>query len=172
VDLVILRLVHIGVGIFWVGAVFTQFFFLLPAANAIGPAAAPFQYQLVRGRRFATAVLASAVITIGAGIWLLWITSGGLDPDLLFGSSRIGFTLGGIVAILAFAVGSAYVYPRTMRIAGILDGPMTEARPPTPDEGAALRVLGGEVLRAGWAVVAGLILSVAAMATARYWPAV
>lgn len=170
-DLVILRLVHIGFGVFWVGAVFTQVLFLAPVANAIGPAAAPFQYQLVRRRRFASAVLWSAILTIAAGIWLLWSTSNGLDPDALFAPSRIGFTLGGVLAILAFAVGSTYVYPRTMRIAGILDGPMTEGRPPTPEEGAALRALAGQLRTAGWVVVAGLLLSVAAMATARYWSA-
>ena len=35
-DVLILRLIHIGAGAFWVGAVFTTFLFLQPTALALG----------------------------------------------------------------------------------------------------------------------------------------
>jgi hypothetical protein len=171
-DVLILRLIHIGAGLFWVGAVFTTVFFLQPTAMAVGPAASPFQAYLIRDRRYALAVLTSAAITVAAGIWLLWISTNGLDPDLALDSSRLGFTVGGVVAILTFAVGASYIYPRTVRLAGIVAGVLAEGRPPNPDEQAQLGMIRAQLTRAGWVVVTGLAIAVVAMATARYWPLV
>lgn len=168
-DVLILRLIHIGAGAFWVGAVFTNVLFLQPTAMALGPEGGRFQFHLARHRRFSTVILLSAATTVVAGIALLWLTSSGLDPALLFDKSRLGFTVGGIVAILTFAVGSLYVYPRTERVVRIMGTAMAESRGPLPDEQAQLGRLRRELLMAGWVTVAGLALAVAAMATGRYW---
>lgn len=171
-DILILRLVHIGVGAFWVGAVFTNVLFLQPTAMALGPDAAKFQFHLLKQRRFSTAILLSGATTVTAGVLLLWITSNGFDPDLLFGPSRLGFTVGGVMAILTFAFGSTYIYPRTERVGRIMGGIMAEGRPPTPEEGQQLGRIRGDLLRAGWITVVGLGSATAAMATARYWSVV
>ena len=44
--LVVLRIVHILAGVFWVGAVFTTILFLQPTARDVGPAAGPFMAHL------------------------------------------------------------------------------------------------------------------------------
>ena len=171
-DVLILRLIHITAGAFWVGAVFTSIMFLQPTAMALGPGAGPFQAYLIRDRRFALAIITSAALTVAAGVWLLWISTDGFDPDLALDPSRLGFTLGGAVAILTFALGALYVYPRTVRVAGIVAGALAESRPPTPDEQAQLAAMRGQLTRAGWIVATGLAIAVIAMATARYWPIV
>ena len=168
-DILILRLIHIGVGAFWVGAVFTNVLFLQPTAAALGPEGGRFSFHLARHRRFSTVILLSAATTIVAGVWLLWISTDGLDPDRLFDISRLGFTVGGIVAILTFALGSLYIYPRTERVVRIMSTVMAESRGPSPDEQGHLGRLRGELLRAGWVTVTGLGIATAAMATARYW---
>ena len=170
-DILILRLIHIGVGAFWVGAVFTNVLFLQPTAVALGPEGGRFSYHLARHRRFSRIILAAAAVTILAGIWLLWLSTNGLDPEQLFAASRIGFTLGGIAAILTFAVGSLYVYPRTERVVRIMGAVMAESRAPAPEEQSELVGIRGELIRAGWVTVVGLGLATAAMATARYWGA-
>ena len=171
-DVLILRLVHIGAGAFWTGAVFTTFVFLQPTALALGPSAAPFQAHLIRNRRFALVVLLSAAVTVAAGLWLLWITTDGLDPEIALAPSHLGFTLGGAVAVITFVLGASYVYPRTVRVARIVAGMLAEGRPPTAEEQALLATLRGQLGRAGWIVIAGLTIAVSAMATARYWPIV
>lgn len=169
-DVLILRLIHIVAGAFWVGAVFTTVAFLQPTAMAIGPAAGPFQAHLVRNRRFALVVLMSAALTVASGIWLLWITTDGLNPAVALDDARLGFTTGGVVGILTFVYGASYVYPRTVRVAGIVAGVLAEGRPPTPEEQARLATMRGQLTTAGWVVVGGLAIAVIAMATARYWP--
>lgn len=168
-DILLLRLIHIGTGVFWVGAVFTFFFFVQPTGAALGPEAAKFSYHLLHHRRFGVVILGSAVTTVLAGILLLLITSNGLDPDVLFDTSRLGYTVGGVAAIVTLGVGALYVYPRTTVVERTLGQFLAEKRPPTPDEQQTLARVAGESKRAGWIVIAGLVVAVASMATARYW---
>ena len=168
-DVLVLRLIHIAAGTFWVGAVFTFFLFVQPAAMAVGPGATPFTYQLMHHRRLPIVILGSAATTVLAGIWLLVITSNGLDPDLLFHEARLGYTVGGVVAILTFGVGALYVFPRTRTVERTLGTLLAEARPPMPEEQANLARAGGEARRAGWLVIIGLAVAVVSMATASLW---
>jgi uncharacterized membrane protein len=168
-DVLVLRLVHIGAGAFWVGAVFTFFLFVQPAAMAAGPGAAPFTYGLLHHRRLPVVILASAAATVVAGIWLLLLASNGLDPALLFDEHRLGYTVGGIVAILTFGIGALYVFPRTRIVERTLGAILGDGRPPTPEEQQTLARVGGEARRMGWLVIAGLAVAVACMATARLW---
>ena len=168
-DIVLLRLIHIGSGTFWVGAVFTFFLFVQPTAAALGPDATKFSYHLLHHRRLPIVILGSAVITVLAGIVLLLITSNGLDPDRLFDVSRLGYTVGGVAAILTLGIGGLYVYPRTVTVERTLGQLLAEKRPPSPDEQQTLVRIAGESRRASWLVIVGLVVAVAAMATARYW---
>jgi hypothetical protein len=169
VDILLLRLVHIGAGTFWVGAVFAFFLLVQPAAVAAGPSASGFIYQLLHYRRFSSIVLGSAIVTVLAGTWLLVVTSNGLDPELLFDISRLGYTVGGIAAIVTLGVGGLYVFPRTRTVERTIGDVLAEQRPPTPDEQQLLARTGRESRAAGWVVIAGLSIAVIAMATARYW---
>jgi uncharacterized membrane protein len=168
-DILLLRLIHIGAGVFWVGSVFTFLLFVQPAAVAVGPDATRFTFQLLHHRRLGVAILGAAVVAVVAGLWLLIITSNGLDPDLLFSESRLGYTVGGVAAILTLAVGGLYVFPRTTIIERTLGRLLAEGRPPTPEEQALLGRTGRELRVAGWVVLIGLAVAVIAMATARYW---
>jgi uncharacterized membrane protein len=169
VDVVLLRLVHIGAGVFWVGAVFTFFFFVQPTAAALGPDAQKFVFHLMRHRRLPVAILGAAAVTVVAGVWLLVIASNGLDPEQLFGVSRLGYTVGGLVAIVTFAIGALYVYPRTQTVEHTIGRLLAESRPPSPEEQQTLARVARESRAAGWAVIVGLAVAVVAMATARYW---
>ncbi|MFN2418829.1 MAG: hypothetical protein ABR593_07895 [Candidatus Limnocylindria bacterium] len=168
-DVLVLRLIHIAAGAFWVGAVFTFFLFVQPAAMAVGPEATKFTYQLIPHRRLPAVILGAAATTVLAGSLLLVVTSNGLDPDILFDVSRLGFTVGGVSAILTFVIGALYVFPRTRVVERTIGRLVAEARPPTPDEQQTLARTARESRRAGWLVLIGLAVAVVAMATARYW---
>ena len=168
-DVLILRLIHIAAGAFWVGSVFTFFLFVQPAAAAVGPDATKFTYRLLHHQRLGIAILSAAVITVLAGASLLVITSNGLDPDVLFSEARLGFTIGGVIAILTLGVGGLYVFPRTLTVERTIGQLVAEGRPPTPDEQQLLARTVRESRAAGWVVLIGLSLAVICMATASYW---
>ena len=54
---VVLRLFHIGAGVFWVGGVLMFARFIFPAVQAVGPAAGPLMDQLTRVRQLPRALL-------------------------------------------------------------------------------------------------------------------
>jgi uncharacterized membrane protein len=168
-DVLLLRLIHIAAGAFWVGAVFTFFLFVQPTAAALGPDATKFSYHLLHYRRLPIVILGAAVTTVLAGIVLLLITSNGLDADRLFDVSRLGYTVGGVAAIVTLGIGGLYVYPRTRIVERTLGQLLAEQRPPSPDEQQTLVRVAGESRQAGWLVIVGLVVAVAAMATASYW---
>lgn len=172
VDILLLRLVHIGAGAFWVGAVFAFFLFVQPAAMAVAPSSMSFTHRLLHHRRFSAVILAAAVTTVVAGLWLLGIASNGFDPALLFDVSRLGFTVGGIAAIVTLAIGGLYVFPRTRTVERTFGTLLADSRPPTPEEQQLLARTSRESRAAGWLVIVGLSIAVVAMATARYWPLV
>ncbi len=168
-DVAILRLIHIAAGAFWFGGVYTFFLFVQPTAMALGPSGQPFMYHLIHERRISNALLTAAIITVLAGLWLLWITTGGLKTDQLFDSSRLGFTIGGIAGILTLGIGGGYVFPRTRTVERILGAFLGESRAPTDEERQTLMRASGEARRAGYYVLAGLAIAIFCMATARYW---
>src|SRR5215510_9112272 len=79
--MVVLRILHIVAGVFWVGAVLVTFLFLQPTAREIGPAAGPFMAHLAGKKKLVDWVLRAAGLTILAGALMYWRISGGLDPD-------------------------------------------------------------------------------------------
>jgi hypothetical protein len=168
-NIAILRLVHIGAGAFWAGGLYTFFLFVQPTAMAIGPDGQTFTYHLLHHRRFSLILLGSAITTVLAGLVLLWITTNGFDGSLLVDPARLGFTIGGAVAILSLGVGGLYVFPRTRTVERTLGAALGAGRPPTDEERATLMRVGAESRAAGRWVLVGVSIAVLCMATARYW---
>ena len=83
-------------------------------------------------------------MTVLAGLWLLVITSNGLDPEILFSASRLGYTVGGVAAIVTLGIGGLYVLPRTRTTERTIGTLIAEGRPPTPDEQQTLARVGRE----------------------------
>ena len=160
-DVLVLRLIHIGAGAFWVGAVFTFFLFVQPTAIAVGTGRDEVHLPAHPPPAPAGLILGSAVVTVLAGIWLLLITSNGLDPEILFSASRLGYTVGGVAAILTLGIGGLYVLPRTRTTERTIGRILAEGRPPTPEEQQTLARVGREARQAGWIVLVGLTIAVA-----------
>src|SRR4029079_11615936 len=64
--MVLLRIVHIGTGVIWVGSLFVVVVFIQPTAGTLGPEGSPFMSEL-RRRRFVDVVFVDAVFTVLAG---------------------------------------------------------------------------------------------------------
>ena len=80
-DWVVLRLIHILSGAFWLGAATTLFVFLQPTARATAPEGQRFMLHLLRDRRFGEVVLVAALLTGLAGAILFWRDTNGLELE-------------------------------------------------------------------------------------------
>jgi uncharacterized membrane protein len=167
VYLVVLRIVHIVAGVFWVGAVLLTFFFLQPAAREIGPAAGPLMTHLAEKKHLPDVTNAAAGLTLLAGALMYWRVSDGFDPDWIGSSYGIGITVGAVSAIVAMALGARIIGP-SLRRAGAIAQQAAAAGAPTSEETAEIQALQQRVRAVSNVVVPLLILAVAAMASAQY----
>jgi hypothetical protein len=165
---IVLRIVHILAGVFWVGSAYVLVFFVAPTAADLGPEGGRFMAGLNQRRRLPVYSAVSAYLTIIAGLILYWRSSDGLDPDWITSGPGIAFALGGVAAILALVIGAAMIGPTARRL-GALSAQVAQAQgPPSSETGAELQRLGARMRSGGIAVVVLLTAAVVAMAVARY----
>jgi hypothetical protein len=169
VYMVVLRIVHIVAGVFWVGAAFTTILFLQPTAREVGPAAGPFMAHLAGKKRLIEAVLSAAALTILAGLLMYWRVSGGLDPDWIGTAPGLTLTVGAVCGIAAFALGLSVVRPTIRETLAIgREIAASGGGPPSPDQGARLQALQRRSKDVGRVIVPLLVVAVVGMAAARY----
>lgn len=168
-DFLLLRLIHILSGIFWVGAAVTMFLFLQPTAQATAREGQRFMLHLLRNRRFTEVVLASALLTVAAGAILFWRDSNGLQLAWMSRPPGLGFTVGAAAALIGLLLFVLVGYPAGRRLIAVGSRLEAERRPPTDDEQRTLA--GGQrtLKRVGVTVVVLLAIAAASMSTARYW---
>jgi hypothetical protein len=164
----VLRLVHIILGVFWAGSIFFLVLYLAPALGRLGPDGGKVMAQLDRARFFEVMPLV-ALVTILSGAWLMWIGSGGFGT--LYFTSRWGLslTVGALAALAAFVIGTAVMRPASKRLLAL--GPRVAAAASDEERqrlGAEVGALGRRARVASLWVAGLLLIAVAAMAGARY----
>jgi uncharacterized membrane protein len=168
-DLLVLRLIHILAGAFWLGAAVTMFLFLQPTAQATAPEGQRFMLHLLRNRRFSEVVLVAASLTGAAGAILFWRDTNGLELASMTQPQGLGFTVGGIAGGVALLLFVFVGYPAGRRMIAIGSRLAAEHRPPKEDEERVLAAAQLVLSRVGVTVLVLLVISASAMATARYW---
>ncbi|HET9426134.1 MAG TPA: hypothetical protein VFO55_12235 [Gemmatimonadaceae bacterium] len=113
-EVMVLRVIHLLGGIFWVGGMMFMTFFLMPVLAGLGPAAAPVMGGLNQ-KRFPIVMPIVALLTILSGLRLLMIMSASFGAGYF--QSPVGKTLSmaGGLAIVAFVFGLAIVRPAMMK---------------------------------------------------------
>ena len=165
----ILRVLHIVFGVFWVGAAFAFFLYVRPSAKALGPdGQGAFMNQLVGVRQFPRAILVSGTITVIAGALLYYRDSNGLGMRWITSPTGLGFTIGALAAIVSLAIGILVIEPSIKRMRALGGQLRSEARPPSPAEAAELGALDRRLTLVGQINLVLLAIAVVLMATARY----
>ena len=165
-ELFVLRLLHVGLGTFWVGTVLFNALYLSPALRAAGPAAAGAVMGSMMRRRFMVVMPVIAIVTILTGLRLLMIASGG---DAHWFQHRVGHTysVAGGLAIIAFLVGIFVVRPTMGRVGNLAQSATSDGT--TRDALAAeMARLQRRAVVSNQIVAVLLVLATAGMAIARY----
>jgi uncharacterized membrane protein len=103
--LVVLRLIHIIGGVFWVGAALLMNFFIAPSMRATGDAGKQFIGHLVAKTRFSLVMSISAYATIIAGFLLYGLDSQWFTSGWLASSTAAGFGVGAVFALVGLVSG-------------------------------------------------------------------
>ena len=167
-EILVLRLVHVLGGIFWVGSGLFTTFFLVPAIIAAGPAAGPVMGGLQQRRLF-TILPTVAVLTILSGLRLMWIASGGFRSEYFQTRTGATFAIAAAASVIAFVLSILIARPMAVRAtqlaAEMARTPEGQPRAAIADEMARVRSRGALVTT----ISVGLLLVAASgMAVARY----
>jgi hypothetical protein len=164
----ILRLVHITLGVFWAGTLIFFAVFLVPSVRDAGPDGAKVMAALQR-RRFLDVMPTVAALTILSGLWLYWRISGGFSVAWVTSPAGLALATGGLLSVIALGIGLGIMRPAAIRAAGLAQ--QLAASPEGPDREAQLKVvqqLRQRTAAAGRVVAVLLTLATAMMAVARY----
>jgi hypothetical protein len=167
VILVVMRLLHVGLGVFWVGVMVFNAIFLGPSIRDAGPDGAKVMAGMMR-RRFMDVMPVVAILNILSGLWLYWKMSGGFQPAYLHSGPGMTFAMGGILAIIAFVLGVTVVRPSMLKAVSL--GPLiAQAQPQERDALMAQAQSFRSKAMGGGRVVALLLgLATVTMAVGRY----
>jgi len=168
VYLIVLRIVHILAGVFWVGSAILFFFFIEPTANELGPAAGPFLQGMTVKRKLPIFLTAASGLTVLAGVLLYWQVSGGFDLNWITSSAGLTFTIGGLAAVAAFLGGLLGIKPRVERMGAIGAAVQESGGPPSAEQAAELERIQHSLRAVGRLDLGFLTVAVIAMAIARY----
>lgn len=173
--MIVLRILHIGAGVLWVGSAFFFVAFLGPAVGEVGPeVSGPLFQVLVTKMKVPSRITTFAMVAVTAG-WLMWLR------DLrdyrwqlnnwIFHSGNFGLvlTIGAILATIAFYEGYAGVGKNVERITELGGQIAASGGPPSPEQASTMQKLQESVKKHGQTDLVLLLLAVVAMSTARYW---
>jgi len=164
---IVLRLLHIFAGVFWIGAIWMMVGFLQPTAEATGPDGQKFMQRLFQSR-LPMAMSAAAGTNILAGLLLYWKDSGGLRLDWITTRAGLTFTVGGLSAIAAFVVGIVVTKSAADRLGALAKEIQAAGKPPTPEQAAELKQQQAKLFNGTKWIAALLAITLLAMAVARY----
>jgi uncharacterized membrane protein len=165
--LVILRLVHILAGTFWVGAALMLTFFISPTVGATQDAGKSFMGYFMRKTKFNLVMWSSALLTVIAGSILYWFDSNGFRSVWMSSGPGIGY---GIAAIFAFiGLGIGVFQNRNSNALAVLGGQIqAQGAPPSSEQAAQLQSINKALAIGGKLNATALILATIGMAIARY----
>jgi len=161
---IVLRMVHIVGGIFWVGAGLAMNFFFGPTMRATGDAGKQFGGHLMMKTRIVTVMNIAVYSTVVAGLWLYGIDSQWLTSAWMASSSGVGFTIGALFGLVGFVTGlmNGSNNQKLAKLGAQIEGT------PTPEQAAQL---GAIAKQQGWVIPVSsysLLLAAIFMAISRY----
>jgi len=162
--MIILRLIHIISGVFWVGAGLAVFFFIGPTLAATADAGQKFAQHLILKTRFTAVITTSAILTVLAGATLYWIDSGGLSSAWMHSGPGIGFAAGAFFGLvgLVFGIMVGNTNGALAKLGSQIQGK------PTPEQMAQIGTLRKRLSTISPINAYALILAMLFMAIARY----
>ena len=165
--MVVLRFIHIVLGVLWVGGVFALSAIIVPGMQQLG---LPLDglMRTLNHKKFSQIMMAFGGLNVLAGLTMMYLLSRGNEQA--FYQSHFGRTLslGGLSAILALVIGASVSRP-AMEKAGKLQAHLKN-NPAKGDDPrlAQLAALQRRVVSVSKVIIGLLLFAVTCMAVARY----
>ena len=161
--LIVLRVVHIVLGVFWAGSAAMLGWFIMPSLRAAGAGGPPFVQELMDVRKLSMWLAIASGLAILSG--LAMYARFAMYSQGSFASSRPGmiYGIGAVTAIIAAILGGGVSGRAGRRIAAL-----ASLGPPSESVRAEIAELNARAMRATQWAAALLVITALAMAVARY----
>ncbi len=163
----ILRVIHILGGVFWVGAAFLLAGFIGPAVQATAPEGGKVMQHLLARTRYNQAMAWASSLTVLTGLLLLERVSGGFQGPWMASGTGMVLTVSGALGVVAYLHSLFTIARSNARMAQIARAVQATAGPPTEAQWDELGALQAKAARNGRITALMLLLVVIGMAAAR-----
>jgi hypothetical protein len=165
--MVVLRLIHIFAGVFWVGTIWYTALFFLPRVKTFGPDTGRIM-QTFTAPPFPMYMTWAAVLSALSGIIMYWRDSAGVSGAWLTTVPGITLTIAGLLGIAAVLEGLIVSRPATIRMGELGREVAASGKPPTPAAMQEMQAIAAKLERALYRTAYLVLLTVIGMATFRY----
>jgi uncharacterized membrane protein len=164
--MIVLRVIHIFSGIFWVGTNLFVIFFLEPTIKSAGPAGGAVMGKLSSGK-FPTVIAIASALTVIVGFIMYTIDSKGFQTNWILSPGPLTLTFGATAGIAAAVVGFFIQRPTLARMTVLQKQIQQAGGQLTPEQLAELQKLQVRFSKASrWALVL-MVIAVIGMESAR-----
>lgn len=164
----VLRLLHIFGGVFWVGGTFMLAGYIEPTARAMGLDGGKFMQRFAGQSGFSQAMSVAAIANVVAGVLLYWHDSGGLQLTWITTATGVTFTLGGLAGITSAVIGFAITGSASTKLAEVGKQIASAGGPPAPEKLAQVQALQEKLRQGGRINTVLMIVALLGMSIARY----
>lgn len=159
----LLRIIHIGAGIFWVGGSLVMTFFVGPSIGAMGDSGQKFVGHLMNNLKFSSRMAAASGSSILAGL-ILFALDARAGEGWLRSDFATGLSIGAGFALIGFVAGM--LFGRTTRAMAQL-GAQSQGKP-NPEQLGRMQTIQKRQRTYSIVSTVTLLLAVVFMAIARY----
>ena len=163
---IILRLIHILSGIFWVGVMILLAGFLLPTVRTMGREGGRFMQTLMQQKRLQLYIGLAAALTVLSGITLYARMAAATHGAWAGSRPGITYGVGAVAAILGAAIGGGIGSSAGRKMLAV--GQAIGSAGPTPEQQAELTRLQSRMALGSRIAASLLVIAAAAMAVGRY----
>lgn len=165
--MIILRIIHIGSAIFWVGVSFFNIQYLQPSVRATAPESMKLMGYLTQRTRFLNAVYGFATATMLSGLIMYWYL---FRFRLAAMVKPYGLVLGigGLAGITAWIVAIFVIRNLFNEMGAINRAIQAQGGPPTSEQTEQIGALNARLDRLGHAGLWLMTIALIAMASAQY----
>ena len=165
--MIVLRLIHIFSGIFWVGVSFFNIRYLQPSIQATAPDGQKVMQHLTQRTNFTNVVYGAATLTMLSGL-IMYGYLFEFRMEAMTSPYGLVLGIGGISGIIAWLVALTAIRSIISQMGTVGKAIQEQGGPPTPEQAAILGELSARLTRLGRVGLLLMTIAVIGMASAQY----
>ena len=167
--IMVLRVIHIFSGVFWVGFAIFNIAFLQPAVHATGTEGQATMQYLTRKTRLLSTVYATATLTMLSGLTMYGLLLGFRLSVFRSGYGAI-LSIGSIAGIVAWIYAVVVIRGIFNQMGALGQAIQAQGSPPNSKQATQMQALVARLNRVGQVALGFLVIALLGMAVAQYAP--